>query len=98
MSVVYEAVPEGFDFNSVFDTYILGYCPDTLSWFATNQRFFYFEYPKEFKDKEEAEDYFRRNKYEFYNLQLDLTEYIPDFAKNTLFLDINKNLTEKILV
>lgn len=94
----YEAIPDGYDFSSTFDTYILGYCPDTLSWFATNQRFFYYEYPREFKTKEEAEEYFRENANEFYKIETDIAEYRPSFAEGMLYLEINDKELEKIAI
>ena len=43
--ITYESIPDGYEFSTEFPTYILGFCPDTDSWFATNQRFFFYEYP-----------------------------------------------------
>lgn len=94
----YKSVPEGLSFSSTFDTYILGYCPDTLSWFATNQRFFYYEYPKEFKTKEEAEDFFRKNSDEFYKIENDIVEHRPSFADGFIYLEISSKDDEKIAI
>lgn len=96
--ITYEAVPDGYTFSSTFDTYILGYCPDTLSWFATNQRFFYFEYDKEFSTKEEAEKYFREHAKEFYEIELKITDYRPSFADKTIYLDISAKEREQVTV
>lgn len=96
--VGYESVLDGYDFGSTFDTFILGYCPDTLSWFATNQRFFYYEYPKEFNTKEEAEEHFRENANEFYKIETDITEYRPSSADGILYLEINSEESEKIVI
>ena len=41
--VVYEELPEGKNFSDTFPTYILAFCPDTDSWFATNERYFFYE-------------------------------------------------------
>lgn len=58
---MYYELPKGSSFSDTFDTYILAFCPDTDSWFATNQRFFYYEYPKEFKTENEAIEFFINN-------------------------------------
>lgn len=94
----YESVPDGYDFSSTFNTFILGYCPDTLSWFATNQRFFYYEYPKEFSTKEEAEDFFRKNAEEFYEIENNIVERRPSFADGFVYLEISSKDNEKITV
>ena len=57
----YVELPKCCNFDTVFDTHILAFCPDTDSWFATNQRFFYYEYQKEFKSESEAIEYFKNN-------------------------------------
>lgn len=48
---VYERIQDGFDFDTKFQTCILAFCPDTDSWFVTNERFFYYEYPMCYKTK-----------------------------------------------
>lgn len=82
----YKEVPSGFDFNTEFGTWILAFCPDTLEWFATNQRFFYYEYSTEFKNETDAVDYFIKNASKFYELEEEMVEYMPTFAKNKLWL------------
>ena len=42
------------------DTWIIAFCPDTDSFFATNQRAFFWEFDKEFESEEAAIDYFDR--------------------------------------
>ena len=82
----YKEVPSGFDFNTEFNTWILAFCPDTLEWFATNQRFFYYEYPMEFENETDAVDYFIKNASKFYELEEKMVEHMPTFAKNKLWL------------
>ena len=45
---------DDWDFGKEYETYILAFCPDLDCWFATNQRRFYYEYPKEFQTEKEA--------------------------------------------
>ena len=42
------------------DTWIIAFCPDTDSFFITNQRTFFWEFDKEFESEEAAIDYFDR--------------------------------------
>ena len=78
----YKAVPDGCDFSTRFDTYIIGFCPDTDSWFVTNQRFFYYEYPDEFETADLAEEYFRSNVKKFLNIEKDI---MKDFDLPIIF-------------
>ena len=91
----YKKVPDGFSFSTEFDTYILAYCSDDCTWFATNKRFFYFEYDKEFKTEEDAVAYFENNLKEFYDIELKICNYRPDFMKNKIYL--NSTIDEYIL-
>ena len=90
--VEYKEVPKKYDLNHKFDTWILAFCPDTLDWFATNERFFFYEYNKEFNSEQEAIDYFLDNTLEFYQIEEKIMN-IPEFAKNKLWLS---NLGKKI--
>lgn len=97
----YERVPDGYDFNTEFDTWIIAYCPDEVSWFLTNHRFFFYEYGevdykgeyhlKEFKTIEDAIWYFVCYKKIFFQREKELLgeefEFRPSFAKNKVFLD-----------
>lgn len=85
--ITYEEVPEGYDFNTIFPTYIIAFCPDTDSWFVTNKRFFWYEYQKEFETEEEGIDFFKNNTKIFYDLELKMEIYRPSFYTNYLCLD-----------
>lgn len=52
-------------FSTKFSTWIIAYCPDIDSFFSTNQRYFYYEYSKEFLSEEESVNYFYNNSNEF---------------------------------
>ena len=54
----YVSIPEGYEFSTEFPTWVIAYCVDTNSWFCTNQRFFYYEYPDEFQCENDAVHYF----------------------------------------
>ena len=90
--IEYKDVPEGYDFSSEFDTWILAFCPDSDSWFATNRRFFFYEYSMEFPNEKAAIDYFKRNPNEFLNLENNIGVYRPCFNKGGVWLDNTKEL------
>lgn len=92
MSVLYEEVPKGFDFNSEFDTYIIALCPDTDSWFVTNKRFFYYEYPMEFISEEAGIAYFKNNPVIFLELEKNMDVYRPAFYQDGVYLENIKEL------
>lgn len=68
----YVTIPEEYNFNTKFPTWIIAYCPDINIWFCTNERFFYYEHPKDFNCEEDAIEYFRNNIPEFAELQREL--------------------------
>lgn len=84
--VEYVEIPEEYDFSTEFDTWILAFCPDTDEWFATRQRFFYFEYPVEFPSEEEAIRYFKNDSNEFLRLEKEMGVYRPLFYENGVWL------------
>ena len=91
--VEYKEVPKEYELNHKFDTWIIAFCPDTLEWFATNERFFFYEYSKEFNSEQEAINYFIDNVREFYKIEEQFME-IPKFAQNKLWLSNLKNPIE----
>ena len=48
-------------FNTKYPTWIIAFCPDTDSFFATNERHFFWEFKKEFESEESAVDYFSKH-------------------------------------
>lgn len=48
-------------FSKKFLTWIIAYCFDTESFFVTNQRYFSWEYEKEFQSEQEGIEYFQNN-------------------------------------
>lgn len=74
------------DFNTKFPTWIIGYCPDTNSWFCTNKRFFYYEYPTEFPDEDSAVEYFKAHVQKFIELNREMhpSRTCGAFLENTM--------------
>lgn len=73
--MAYRSVPEGYDFSTEFPTWIIAYCPDTDTWFCTNNRFFYYEYPDEFQCENDAVNYFTTHIDEFIELHRKMTPW-----------------------
>lgn len=92
--VKYKEIPEKYDVNTKFDTWILAFCPDLDEWFATNKRFFFYEYPIEFASEEDAIDYFKQNPNIFFNLEKDMGVYRPSFNENGVWLENISELVE----
>lgn len=90
----YQKVPDGMDFSTEFDTYIIAYCPDLCEWFATNKRFFYFEYEKEFPTESDAVAYFKSHVQEFYDIEIQIAEYRPSFAFGKVWLSTTNEIFE----
>lgn len=83
----FNSIPEEYDFDTEFPTWIIAFCPDTDSWFVTNQRFFYYEYDKEFPTEEEGIKFFKDNPKIFYDEEIRMEVYRPYFRKNGVLLD-----------
>ena len=83
--MAYVTVPEEYNFTTEFPTWIIAYCPDTYSWFCTNQRFFYYEYPDEFQCENDATNYFENHIDEFIKLSCEIWRRKVDrvFLENT---------------
>lgn len=86
--MAYRSVPEGYDFSTEFPTWIIAYCPDTDTWFCTNNRFFYYEYPDEFQCENDGVNYFTNHIDEFVQLHRKMTPW--KINKDVVFLENTK--------
>lgn len=84
---VYERIQDGFDFDTKFQTFILAFCPDTDSWFVTNERFFYYEYPMWFPDEDSGIAYFKQHPDVFLKLETDMGINRPSFNSGGVWLE-----------
>ena len=84
--MTYVEIQKEYDFTTEFPTWIIAYCVDTDSWFCTNQRFFYYEYPEEFQCENDAINYFENNVSEFVNLNNEMHPRTTNkaFLENTM--------------
>lgn len=90
--MAYKSIPDGYSLSTEFPTYILAFCPDTDSWFATNNRFFFYEYPIEFDTEKAAIDYFKENTEKFLVLNMRIMSgQRPSFNEGGVYLE-NENL------
>ncbi len=62
-------------FSDKYQTWIIAYCLDTDSFFATNQRHFFWEYDNEFQCENDAVYYFRNNLEEFRNARKEILSH-----------------------
>lgn len=88
----YGELPKDCDFNTKFSTYIIAFCPDTDSWFVTNERFFYYEYEKEFETDQDGIEYFKENPKIFYDEEIRIRAYRPSFRENGVWLENTNEL------
>lgn len=90
--VVYEELPEWRNFSDTFPTYILAFCPDTDSWFVTNERFFFYEYAMDFPNEQDGIEYFIRNPEVFLKIEKEMNVYRPSFNSGGVYLENIKQL------
>ena len=64
---MYREMPK--DAMQPHDTWIIAFCPDTDSFFVTNQRAFFWEFDKEFESEEIAVNYFEHQVQYFVDLE-----------------------------
>lgn len=90
--VNYVELPAGYDFTTKFPTWIIAFNPDLDSWFVTNERFFYYEYDKEFETEEEGIEFFKKNAKLFYDIEVKMKVYRPSFYESGVWLENLKEL------
>lgn len=91
----YIQLPKNADFSDKFSTWIIAFCPDANSWFVTNERHFYFEFPFEFKTEQAGIDYFLENTSIFYSIESEICRRNLEFDECTVYLD-NINAEVKV--
>lgn len=93
---MYKELKENENFSDVFSTWIIAYCIDTDSFFATNQRHFFWEYDDEFQCENDAINYFRNHTKEFWNARKEIVSKTGGLSVNSnLFLE---NTSERFSV
>ena len=95
MAIDYVSVSEPF--NTKYTTWIIGYCPDTDSFFATEQRHFFWETENDFNSEREAIEYFESNLQYFIeirNMALSMM-FSADVSDNYCYLE---NTSKKYMI
>ena len=87
--MAYRIITNEFDITKKFPTWIIAYCVDTDSWFCTNERFFYYQYPAEFQCENDAIDYFEHHINKFVKLNTKLCRESGQPYNNCVFLENN---------
>ena len=74
------------------DTWIIAFCPDTDSFFATDQRAFYWEYAEEFESEKAAIEYFEKHIDYFMGVDDELMSdfFASAFTADRVFLENTK--------
>ena len=75
-------------FNKEYPTYIIAYSPDTDAFFITNQRQFFYEYDKEFKNEKEAFAYFKNNFLEFIKIRNVCQQLMGQKLNKQIYIDL----------
>lgn len=68
-------------------TYIIAFCPDTDSFFVTNERHFYYEHEKDFESERQAIEYFKTNGNEFISIRNKLMQEMGQRNQNHVYLE-----------
>lgn len=69
---MYQELKGNENFSDIYATWVIAYCLDTDSFFATNQRHFFWEYNDEFQCENDAIYYFRNHLEEFRNARKEI--------------------------
>lgn len=76
-------------------TYIIAFCPDTDSFFVTNQRYFYYECPLiEFENEDRCISYFEQHIFEFLAIRNQIMRGFGQKESNRIYLENTKRSYE----
>lgn len=88
---MYRELKGNENFSDKYTTWIIAYCLDTDSFFATNQRHFFWEYDDEFQCENDAINYFRNHLNEFRNARKEILSNCGGWSiDKDLFLENTK--------
>lgn len=88
---MYRELKDNEKFSDKYTTWIIAYCLDTDSFFATNQRHFFWEYNDEFQCENDAVNYFRNHLDEFRNARKEILSHCGGWSiDKDLFLENTK--------
>lgn len=85
--MAYIKLGQNENFNDIFPTWVIAYCPDNDSFFATNERYFYWESKEEFQNESDAINHFRSHLKEFWDVRKNILSSTGGYRiDNDLFL------------
>ena len=85
------SIPQNMCYNTKFSTWVIAYCIDTASFYVTDERFWYWQFNKEFDTELEGIEYFENHVNDFINIEQKLRStamigYYADPFNNPVFL------------
>ena len=80
---MYSELSRNENFSKSYSTWIIAYCPDTNSFFVTNQRYFFWEYDNEFSCENDAISYFKTHLDEFGEMRNEILNSTGGWNKNS---------------
>lgn len=88
---MYQKLKGNENFSDKYATWIIAYCLDTDSFFATNKRHFFWEYNDEFQCENDAVNYFRNHLDEFRDARKEILSHCGGWSiDKDLFLENTK--------
>lgn len=88
---MYQELKGNENFSDKYATWIIAYCLDTDSFFATNKRHFFWEYNDEFQCENDAVNYFRNHLDEFRDARKEILSHCGGWSiDKDLFLENTK--------
>lgn len=75
------------EFNTKYKTYIIAFCPDSSSFFVTNERHFYWEFEKEFDSEEAGVDYFEHHINDFLVINNEIMDKMCNYQTDKVWLE-----------
>lgn len=81
--LMYKTLKSNDNFSNKCSTWIIAYCLDSNSFFATNERFFFWEYEVEFYSEDDAIKYFKNHLEKFWNIRKEILEKCGGWSINS---------------
>ena len=81
--LMYKTLKSNDSFSNKCSTWIIAYCLDSNSFFATNERFFFWEYEVEFHSEDDAIKYFKNHLEKFWNIRKEILEKCGGWSINS---------------
>ena len=80
---MYKKLCKDEEFSKTYPTWIIAYCLESNSFFATNERYFFWEHEREFECENDAVNYFREHLEEFHEIRNEILSSTGGWSKNS---------------